>query len=189
MTWIGLAVGASVTGELSDYIAGVSCRTCRVLTILLISQVFGLVLVLPVVATLSHGPPRGDFIVWACLAGVAEAIAFAAFYRAMTTGAISIVAPVTATAAVAPLGVGLASGERLGAVATAGIALALVGVAAVAYEAERAPPRAATRGSRRGSGWRSWRPSASGCSSCRSTGRAPRTSGGRSSSTGRPRWP
>src|SRR5215210_2353024 len=62
------------------------------------------------------------------------AVALAAFYRGLAIGTMSIVAPVSATGAVVPVLVGVASGERPGAVQVAGIALAMVGIVLAARE-------------------------------------------------------
>ena len=66
-------------------------------------------------------------------------------YRGMAIGAMGIVAPVSAVAAVIPFSVGIASGERPSALQVVGILLALAGVAV----ASREP---AEGGSRRASG-------------------------------------
>ena len=50
-------------------------------------------------------------MLWAAGAGVAELIGFAAFYRALAIGSMSIVAPLSATAALVPITVGLAAGD------------------------------------------------------------------------------
>ena len=49
---------------------------------------------------------------WAALAGAAGIVALGAFYRALAIGTMSVVAPISATAAAVPVLVGLAEGER-----------------------------------------------------------------------------
>jgi drug/metabolite transporter (DMT)-like permease len=70
------------------------------------------------------------------------------FYRALATGVMSVVAPVTAvTGAVVPVVAGLLLGERPGAAALVGIAIAIAAVALLAREApgERERPTAGAR--------------------------------------------
>jgi drug/metabolite transporter (DMT)-like permease len=69
--------------------------------------------------------------------GVAELIGFAALYRALAVGAMSVVAPVSATAALVPLIVGVAAGDAPTAVQALGIALALGGAALASAEPGR----------------------------------------------------
>ena len=66
--------------------------------------------------------------------GRAAASGIGALYRGMAIGAMGIVAPVSAVAAVIPFTVGVASGERPGALQIAGILLALAGVGVASRE-------------------------------------------------------
>ena len=70
--------------------------------------------------------------VWGLLSGVAQAFGVWWFYAALGSGPISVVSPLTAIlVAGIPVGVGLALGERPGALAGVGVALALVAVVLV----------------------------------------------------------
>ncbi len=81
------------------------------------------------------GRPTAADLGWGAAAGLAGAAGLVLFYRALATGVMSVVAPVTAlTAAAVPVVGGLALGERLPPWATAGIVLALVAVVLVAAE-------------------------------------------------------
>ena len=61
-------------------------------------------------------------------------IGFAALYRALAVGAMSVVAPVSATAALVPVIVGVAAGQAPTAIQALGIALALGGAALASTE-------------------------------------------------------
>jgi drug/metabolite transporter (DMT)-like permease len=61
-------------------------------------------------------------------------VGLAAFYRGLAVGNMGVVAPISATAAVVPLVVGVAGGDRPGALQYAGIALALLGVVLASRE-------------------------------------------------------
>jgi drug/metabolite transporter (DMT)-like permease len=55
-------------------------------------------------------------------------VALGAFYRGLAIGTMSVVAPISATAAAVPVLVGVAEGERPGTLQVAGMAAALAGV-------------------------------------------------------------
>jgi uncharacterized membrane protein len=129
-----LALGASVTGGFSDFTGGLVTRRHALLTTLALSQIAGLVFVGTIVAARRESPlPAGD-AAFAVLGGVAGLIGIGGLYRGLAVGAMSIVAPLSATAAVVPAIVGLATGEHLGAVRYGGIVLALGGVVLASRE-------------------------------------------------------
>jgi drug/metabolite transporter (DMT)-like permease len=68
------------------------------------------------------------------LAGAAGISALGAFYRALAIGTMSIVAPISATGAVLPVVVGVATGDKVTALLGAGMALTLVGVVLASRE-------------------------------------------------------
>jgi drug/metabolite transporter (DMT)-like permease len=130
-----LALGASVSWGVADYLGGVKSRVVPLLTLIAVSQLAGLVLT-AAIASATGSFPDARTAVYAALGGTAGVIAVAAFYRGMAIGRISIVAPVSATGVVLPVAVGLARGEKPGSLALAGIALALVGVILASAESE-----------------------------------------------------
>ena len=101
---------------------------------LLVSQGTGLVLVLGAALAIGEPLPGAQAALLAAGAGVAELIGFAAFYRALAVGRMSIVAPVSATAALVPVLVGVAAGDLPMPVQAAGMALALGGAALASLE-------------------------------------------------------
>jgi drug/metabolite transporter (DMT)-like permease len=131
---LALALGASVAWGASDFLAGMASRRMAVLSVLVASQAVGLAIGAAVVAARGSAPPDATFALWAALAGLAEAGGFALLYRGLAAGAMSVVAPITATAAAIPVAVGLARGDALGPWHAAGIALALLGVLAASRE-------------------------------------------------------
>lgn len=104
------------------------------LAVVLVSQLAGLVLVSAFVAARGEGPPGGDALAWAALSGAAGVAGLAAFYSGLAAGAMGVVAPISATAAVVPVAVGVATGDRPGPLQVAGIVLAVGGVALAARE-------------------------------------------------------
>lgn len=124
-----LALAASVSWGLGDFLAGLRTRRLPVVTVLVVSQAAGLVTIVLVVAVRGVGPPDGRYLLYGSLAGLAGAVGLVALYRGLAIGPMSIVAPISATAAVVPVVVDLLVGDRPSPAQDAGIALAVLGVA------------------------------------------------------------
>src|SRR5205085_1093994 len=92
--------------------------------------------------------PPGPEILWACLAAAFGTSGLVAFYRGMAAGAISVVAPISGTAAVVPVLWALAHGEHPSGLQELGFVLVLGGVVATSWE--RTPGRARITA---GAGW------------------------------------
>jgi drug/metabolite transporter (DMT)-like permease len=138
-----LALAASLSWGLSDFLGGSQSRQHSLLAVLVLSQAFALVVLLVAIAA---GAPTGHdaaATAWAIGAGVLDVLAVTAFYRALAIGTMSIVAPLSATGAAIPVLVGLASGERPRMLQVVGMALAMGGMVLAAREA--AEPDAETR--------------------------------------------
>lgn len=88
----------------------------------------GLVATGIVVAVRWQAPPDTAFALWAALTGTLGAVGIASLYRGLAVGRMGIVAPISATAPLIPVTVGIARGERPTALQGAGMALALLGV-------------------------------------------------------------
>jgi drug/metabolite transporter (DMT)-like permease len=128
MIAVALALGAAVAWGAADFLGGLKSRSIATIVVVGFGQATGLVLVAAFVAAQGDGPPEARFFVYAALAGLAGAIGIGALYRGLAVGEMSIVAPITATGAVIPIVVGVATGERPSGVQGAGLALALGGV-------------------------------------------------------------
>ena len=130
-----LALASSLSWGLSDFLGGLQSRRNHVLAVLLLSQALALAII--VAAVLAGAPTEHDAAstAWAVCTGLLGLLALLAFYRALAIGTMSIVAPISATGVAIPVLVGLASGERPGALQVAGIALACAGVVLAAREA------------------------------------------------------
>jgi drug/metabolite transporter (DMT)-like permease len=129
-----LALAASASWGVSDFLGGLKTRAVPVLTVLAVSQPAGLVLLGTIVLVRWQSPPHGLPILWAVLAGIGGAIGIGALYQGLAVGSMGIVAPITSTSPLIPLTVGLARGERPSSVQLVGIAVALVGVALAGWE-------------------------------------------------------
>ncbi|MGO8960313.1 MAG: EamA family transporter [Streptosporangiaceae bacterium] len=121
-----LALAASALWGTSDFGGGLISRRLDPSAAVLISQALalaGLVALLPFLAV-----PAGPYMLVAAAAGVIATLSLAAFYRAMATAPMSLVAPITAGGTGIPVLVGLVRGEHLSAFQLAGILVTLFGI-------------------------------------------------------------
>ena len=133
---IALGLAASVSWGVADFLGGIQSRRMPVVAVVLGSQLAGLALVAVIVAIRGTAPPSGgDFFFYAAASSVAGIAGLTAFYKALSIGAMGVVAPLSSTAAVIPLVVGLAGGDSLNAPQASGIALAIAGVVLASREA------------------------------------------------------
>ena len=130
---IGLALAASVSWGVGDFLGGTSARRVSALAVLAVSEVAGLVLAALVLVPAREAWP-GQAALWAVAAGIAGTVGLGALYRGMAVGAIGVVAPLSAASAVIPVGVGIATGDRPTGLQIAGVVAALVGVALASRE-------------------------------------------------------
>src|SRR6266851_5125066 len=123
-----LALAASVSWGISDFLGGLNSRYLAVASVMLFSQTVGLALLLPL--ALVHGWPAfdGASYGYAAAGSAAGLIGIGAMYRGMAVGAVSIVAPISATGAALPVMFGLLRGEHATVLQMIGMALALVGI-------------------------------------------------------------
>jgi drug/metabolite transporter (DMT)-like permease len=126
-----LALASSLAYGSADFLGGLAARGAHVLRVVVIAAPASLLVELllwPAVG--AHFPPGAVW--WGAASGVASAAAFALLYRTLAIGPMSVLSPVTALVSAAlPVAVGLAGGERPGALALGGMALALVAVVVV----------------------------------------------------------
>ena len=90
---IALALGASLSWGLGDFFGGLTSRTMHVLTVLVVSQVFGLAAALTWVAASGDSFPGWSATALAAAAGACGCLGIATLYRGMAIGAMGIVAP------------------------------------------------------------------------------------------------
>ena len=134
MLGIALALAASASWGISDFIGGLQTRRFSALSVLIVSQPIGLVLAFAVALTLGdRSLSLGDFLL-AAVGGATVVAALGAFYRAMALGSISVVATIGALGVLVPVVGGLISGEVPAPVQGLGAAIAIVAVLLVARE-------------------------------------------------------
>jgi drug/metabolite transporter (DMT)-like permease len=143
-----LALTAAVAYGAGDFLGGVAARREPATAVVLWSHIVGLLL-LATAAPLVGGEVTTPALLIGAVAGVAGAAGVAAFYKALSLGTMSVVAPITGLLSAAlPVLAGLGRGERPEPVALVGIAIALAAIVLVSREAAGA---SAGEGSGRGS--------------------------------------
>lgn len=126
---MGVALGllSSLLWGTSDFGGGLLSRTRSAYAVVGASQACALVVVtLTAVATGGFSASHG-WLVWSMLAGAVGSLGLATFYRALAGGTMGVVSPIAALGALVPFVVGLATGERPGALALMGAVVALAG--------------------------------------------------------------
>ena len=141
-----LALLTACTYGTADWLGGRATRHIPALVVTFVGQLAGMVVL--VIAALTSGiavPGASDWM-WSALAGLAGSTGLLAFYTAMSSGHMTVVAPVTAVMnASIPLVVGFAIGERPAAGAVVGVVLALIAIALISDVLGPGHHRAPTR--------------------------------------------
>lgn len=138
-------LGAATYG-VADFAGGLASRRASALAVVFCGQAASIVLIV-VLLVAAPGRLDGASIAWGAAAGVIGGVALLLFYRTLSLGRMSVVAPITAVlSAVVPIAAGLALGDRPDGVTLLGVLLALAAVLLVSAEGGRLPTRALLRG-------------------------------------------
>lgn len=142
MLALALGLASGLSWGVADFLGGLASRRAAVLGVVALSQIVGLIMAVAVLAVVRPPMPPGRELAVSLLAGVAGLVGIVAFYRAMSIGSISLIAPITALGALVPITVDVATGSAPGVVGMTGMFIALGGSALAA----RAPGPASRRG-------------------------------------------
>jgi drug/metabolite transporter (DMT)-like permease len=130
MTGIALGFGAAICWGFADFLGGLRTRRLTLALVLVVSQLCGLAAIVAVVVAADLEIATGSDVAPALIAGLCQLAGIAALYRALAIGTMSVISPVSASgAAILPVVVGVAAGERPGALQVTGMAVAFAGVA------------------------------------------------------------
>ncbi len=144
MLSLALAFGAGMGWGTADFLGGSSARRLPLLTVSLISQAAGLLLLVIVVAIHGAGPTGAKPLLVGVGGGLVGAAGLAALYRALAIGRMSLVAPTAALSGTVPVAWGLLHGDRPEPIQLLGVALAIGGIVLAA----RTPDHSGTRDTR-----------------------------------------
>jgi drug/metabolite transporter (DMT)-like permease len=123
-----LALLSSLLWGFADFLGGTVSRRITTYAVIGVSQAIALTGALIAAAVLgSFNDPIG-YLPWALGAGAAGFVGVVAFYQALATGTMGVVAPIAATGVIIPVAIGLAKGESPSALQFAGAAVAIFGV-------------------------------------------------------------
>jgi len=116
------AVASALFYGLGDFSGGFAASKSKVLSVLVVSQAFGLLTATVALIAMWAGPPGREDLVWGLIGGLAGAFGIVILYRGIAKGVVAIVSPTAAlVSSVLPLAVGLLLGEQPGILALIGI--------------------------------------------------------------------
>lgn len=125
---IFLALLSSAMWGTSDFCGGTLSRRRPAMAVVTLSSLIGVTAVAVGAAVTGKFSGGTGYIGWGLLAAVAGSVGIVAFYQALATGTMGVVAPIAALGVVVPVVVGLAQGNRPTGAHDVGIALAIIGV-------------------------------------------------------------
>ncbi len=144
-----LALVSAVCYGVSDFSGGLAARRVPATAVVLVSNGLSLLLALLAVGLLPGSTYSAGDMAWGAAAGVVGLLGVVLLYRGLAIGPMSVVAPLTAVlSALVPVAVGTIRGERPGALAVIGVALAIPAMVLIGREPrsrtsiERGDPRA-----------------------------------------------
>lgn len=123
-----LALLSSLSWGSADFLGGIASKRLPSLIVVGLSQAAGLVLAVFLALVTGEWTSPLGYLPWAVLASLCGATGLIAFYRALATGTMGVVAPISGMAGVVPLIVGFLAGERFTPLAAAGAIAIGVGV-------------------------------------------------------------
>ena len=126
------ALLTAVVYGIADYSGGRGSRLASSFTVTLVGQCAGFIGTLLLAVFIGDPIPSGHDLLISAAAGVAGSLGLLGFYRAMASGSMTIVAPITAlVGTIIPVVWGLVDGERPGLVAYIGMIVAVIAVVLV----------------------------------------------------------
>jgi len=131
MLSIALAAASGLIWGVGDFAGGKATQRANSLWVAFLSKLVAMPL-LAVYLIATYAPPVPASLAWGGIAGASGMIGLVVFYRALSAGAMTVVAPVTAvTSAAIPVLVGLSRGEQPTSWQLIGVGCALVAIALI----------------------------------------------------------
>lgn len=144
-TPVVLALASAIGYGAGDFLGGEGSRRTSPAQMSLLVQCTGLIVAGCAVAITAHGSPPTRVIAWGVISGLGSAVGNQALYRGLASGAMNVVAPLSAVlAAVLPAVVGLVAGERLSLIGWVGLSAALPAIVLVSLSPAQTSSAAVT---------------------------------------------
>ena len=123
-----MALLSSALWGTSDFGGGTLTRRRPAVTVAAVSELIGLAaVVIAGIVTGAFAAPTG-YVGWGLLGAAAGSVGIVAFYEALATGTMGVVAPIASLGVAVPVVTGLVQGDRPNALQDAGIVIAIIGV-------------------------------------------------------------
>jgi uncharacterized membrane protein len=144
---VALALLSAAAYGASDFIAGLASRRVPAGHVAAATQTLGLVAAGVGVLLFPGAGPAPSALEWGALSGVGSGVGTLALYRGLAIGRMTVVATLSAVlTAVLPVLVGVGLGNRLSALATAGVVIAIPAIVLVSWQPAAAGAGHDTRG-------------------------------------------
>jgi len=141
-----LALGSAIAYGFSDFVGGLLSRRTSVWSVATVGQTVSTVGTSAFALLVGGDPAPGDWL-WGGVAGVGSGLGTVFLYRGLSSGRMSVVAPISAVgAALLPIAVGLVAGERPQLLTWLGVGCALPAIWLVSRSAAPATPAAESAG-------------------------------------------
>ncbi|MCF8069493.1 MAG: DMT family transporter [Desulfobacterales bacterium] len=128
MISIALAFLGCIGWGIADFLGGLKSRTIPLITVLLVTQTIGLVVIVPALLLNLSGGPTSETIIYGMIAGSLGLTGLVCLYRGMAIGPIGIVSLIASMGVILPIIFDLLTGNRLSTLQIAGIVCALGGI-------------------------------------------------------------
>ncbi|MFM1818793.1 MAG: hypothetical protein RIS61_391 [Actinomycetota bacterium] len=122
------ALLSSLTWGTADFLGGILSKKRSSIAVIGGSQPFGLVAALAIALATSQFWFSREVVIYGVLAGLIGMVALMAYYQALATGSMGIVAPIGSLGVVVPLIYGYLQGDSPTGLQNFGIALSIIGV-------------------------------------------------------------
>jgi drug/metabolite transporter (DMT)-like permease len=141
-----LAGGSALLYGIADFCGGFAATRNRLLSVLVVSQLFGLLVALAALAVLGHSAPQARDLAWGFLAGLTGSMGLFMLYGGIARGIVAVVSPTSAVVgAVFPILFALAMGERPGGTAVLGCALCVPAILLLSWSGPAGAGRGTVR--------------------------------------------
>ena len=143
---LSLSLAACLGWGIADFIGGLKSRHLPTLTVLVITNAFGLGTLLVVGLVKGVSTPPESIFLWGLVGGLVTVAAMFFLYRALAVGSMSIIAPISATGVILPVTVGVILGDDLTRLQAVGIVSAILGAILAGRERSKKGEVKATAG-------------------------------------------